>query len=83
MLHSPSLLLRRVVVKGCTYPGEKRVETEQTQTQCQHLHKEATTFLKLLFIAIKVILLYLTNLLSHQITSNSESQTNKCLNQET
>lgn len=40
-------------------------------------------FLKLLFIAIKVILLYLTNLLSHQITSNSESQTNKCLTQET
>lgn len=40
-------------------------------------------FLKLLFAVIKVILLYLTNPSSHQITSNSESQTNKCLTQET
>lgn len=40
-------------------------------------------FLKLLFVVIKVILLYLTNPLSRQITFSSESQTNKCLTQET
>uniref|UniRef100_A0A1A7WJA2 Protein phosphatase Slingshot homolog 1 n=1 Tax=Iconisemion striatum TaxID=60296 RepID=A0A1A7WJA2_9TELE len=67
-----------------TDPGEEwdSPTTSALSRPCKVLHtpeRALPVLLKLLFRVIKVVLLFVTNVLSHQFTFNFESWTNKCL----